>query len=1261
LTKDEVQLNVNAKGADGIARRESVALAMEFVAKCLPVVDRQSFLREEHDRSSTGTRSSGDSNSGSDSSAVKEDFEWLSVLDFLPTQQQNCSTSENKMGNNNHDNSKGWESLDAVLEKGRLLLSSTGTNYLFDSSTSQEYQREGELLKDLDSLHHDNDDDNNFIEERMRMQRRILAQRLGLSGVLSSSIVGQQDLLAEDFVKDSDLMGDCLEGTNKRDNSKTNCSNTTTTRQTSSVPRQKRRRTQETQNDTDDSNPPCLFLRALHVKKSTTATTGAKCTIHKNPQTVLANDLIFNTFHPCWNVRHGSLLGLLSLLKSWKCIRTRENSLRCKEEKEPFGKWPQDILARCICILALDRFGDYSGASIISMMNLDSTMEDENGSIQGGESVAPVRETAAQVISLLLSMSPVESIQRQSCQVLERLVGYEREWEVRHGAMLVFKYVVAIGITPCWDIIPGVAIDGLGDSNDDVRGASAQVLTCLLVKLRTEMSNERSGIWKMTAQECIPRYLKPLWDAMKVLHSASSCAFDLLELFTRSISVSCNTVLGTMMTWGTDTVDENRTMKQLLETLNRFLTFDSLPVRLCCLRSLRHIVAPIISTYSFTGKSGEVGHECLSERRDSDMVSVFCSLLSTLFDSFFDLTSMFDEEAKFQNNDDSISPQESKNKILLETRCKAWETLIQSLPALLNGPYIDEKGKRIWLLTAVNMLLKLVGMTPSMTCDNSPHSIGVTQHMLRSRISYYFTSFSNASKALAQLFDSVMDREIQAILSTALTSLLQSPWPEKCEQACIIIKSIALLQNKERLQRSAPVLQDCGHLLINALTLQPNCLAINSFENVEKVRSESVTKALCDSIFVGILEKMIERNRSDDFVCYRDASSKIVQVWSQTFKSHGIDIAHRKYPSKNFSSSLVSMRLTTSIAEAIVFIGEGSYPAKLTPMVRAIMTSIKSEQTPARSKSTVESLLHMVETLANLKNNCSKVSATTGEKVRHKILNNICLMACIDIEEHLPVGMSTQSSIAAKAMLQLLVSKMPKSQRLDTILPLWERVHQLSSSDPATFKETEINASVHLLNCISGNFREESLTHHHVIDKLLPTSSLLACTYHSCTIRARATEAVTNISMLEPEKCLPTILPIIFEYLQKMDNDSERLGACTLLYSLVKKLGVSIFRFVRVLLPVAMSMMTDPLQSCANLSASTFARLVRVAPLVPKDENNQFDMSHYLTACQTSDKVIDHLIHGESLPPCHLPETINASLKKRDIILRDYQKEGVVS
>ncbi|CAN0455418.1 unnamed protein product [Scytosiphon promiscuus] len=63
-------------------------------------------------------------------------------------------------------------------------------------------------------------------------------------------------------------------------------------------------------------------------------------------------------FHPIWQCRHGAALGALSILRAW-------NARRRRGELVPYGNrmaaWAEDAVARCVCVLALDRFGDYSG------------------------------------------------------------------------------------------------------------------------------------------------------------------------------------------------------------------------------------------------------------------------------------------------------------------------------------------------------------------------------------------------------------------------------------------------------------------------------------------------------------------------------------------------------------------------------------------------------------------------------------------------------------------------------------------------------------------------------------------------------------------------------------------------------------------------------------------------------------------------------------------------------------------------------------
>ncbi|CAK9182004.1 unnamed protein product [Ilex paraguariensis] len=80
----------------------------------------------------------------------------------------------------------------------------------------------------------------------------------------------------------------------------------------------------------------------------------------------------------------------------------------------------QDCAIRFLCVLSLDRFGDYVSDQV----------------------VAPVRETCAQALGAVLKyMHP--SLVHETLNILI-LMQHRPEWEIRHGSLLGIKYLVAV-------------------------------------------------------------------------------------------------------------------------------------------------------------------------------------------------------------------------------------------------------------------------------------------------------------------------------------------------------------------------------------------------------------------------------------------------------------------------------------------------------------------------------------------------------------------------------------------------------------------------------------------------------------------------------------------------------------------------------------------------------------------------------------------------------------------------------------------------
>ncbi|XVF56738.1 hypothetical protein PTKIN_Ptkin06aG0144500 [Pterospermum kingtungense] len=115
----------------------------------------------------------------------------------------------------------------------------------------------------------------------------------------------------------------------------------------------------------------------------------------------------------------------------------------------------QDCAIRFLCVLSLDRFGDYVSDQV----------------------VAPVRETCAQALGAAFKyMHP--SLVHETLNVLLKMQR-RPEWEIRHGSLLGIKYLVAVRQEMLQDLLGRVlpaCKAGLEDPDDDVRAVAADAL-----------------------------------------------------------------------------------------------------------------------------------------------------------------------------------------------------------------------------------------------------------------------------------------------------------------------------------------------------------------------------------------------------------------------------------------------------------------------------------------------------------------------------------------------------------------------------------------------------------------------------------------------------------------------------------------------------------------------------------------------------------------------------------------------------------------
>ncbi|XP_030026584.2 TATA-binding protein-associated factor 172 isoform X2 [Manduca sexta] len=159
-------------------------------------------------------------------------------------------------------------------------------------------------------------------------------------------------------------------------------------------------------------------------------------------------------FSAQWEARHGAAGALRELLRSRLALSAGTHAhLTTQQMEEAHQDWLEDMALRLLCVLALDRFGDFVSDQV----------------------VAPVRETCAQTLGVALAQLSEERV-RKVARLLSTLAG-QPQWEARHGALLGFKYMLAARQEiACASGALEHLIAGLGDAAEDVSAVAAGAL-----------------------------------------------------------------------------------------------------------------------------------------------------------------------------------------------------------------------------------------------------------------------------------------------------------------------------------------------------------------------------------------------------------------------------------------------------------------------------------------------------------------------------------------------------------------------------------------------------------------------------------------------------------------------------------------------------------------------------------------------------------------------------------------------------------------
>ena len=329
-----------------------------------------------------------------------------------------------------------------LLENGQFLMSSEGKEFDLDKSG--------------------NNNSGNKIEQRQKLNQQFGFDKLGLK---SEQFIDDEDLNdhGSDMVEEkkksaSEILAEEIKSVTGHDNLSAREVNRLKRRARMDAKASKKAEEEAENEPKKIKIDPAVLSNENNTDTENTSSENTPIDLESSPRWPLESfydQLVTDLFSPRWERRHGAATGLRELVRTHGDSGGRVRGDRGETSEARHQLWREDLLVRLLSVLALDRFGDFVGDSV----------------------VCPVRESVGQVVGVVLGGVPPPTL--AAVADIVRCVIDNTEWHTRHAAMIIVKYVLSVN-TDTVDSLLGKLYPeieaGLQDDNDDVVGVAATSL-----------------------------------------------------------------------------------------------------------------------------------------------------------------------------------------------------------------------------------------------------------------------------------------------------------------------------------------------------------------------------------------------------------------------------------------------------------------------------------------------------------------------------------------------------------------------------------------------------------------------------------------------------------------------------------------------------------------------------------------------------------------------------------------------------------------
>lgn len=975
--------------------------------------------------------------------------------------------------------------------------------------------------------------------------------------------------------------------------------------------------------------------------------------------------LIVNLFDPKWEIRHGAALALREVFRFQSFGAGRRLRRSISQNDAANKAYLDDIACRLCCLFALDRFGDYVSDQV----------------------VAPIRETVSQTLAALLRILPERSV-KSTFDILSSLVFQpgvlKRAWEVTHGGMLGMKYLVAIRkdvLSSSTDMFGGIVaavLHALADQDDDVRAVGAATL----IPIAEEFVANQA--------ESVPELLDVLWECLADLKDdLSASTGSVMDLLAKLCSIPA--VLQVMQLQSAQSVEHSfatlvprlypffrhtitSVRRAVFKALRTILTAD----RACCTewvdsRFLRLLFQVLLVEQNddVLGLAQNLWSECVSTSVAQSVkhtYEVFSSCVwtcvsLTLTPIGYGRTSIGLDLALFVRpsgqayNTPQIKSQDSKADSIPKTggrrkqEHKTGEVVFTHNidSPVLSGDVelVSYENLLVGRLAAATALGKMYASWPDDVASQAVCSLlkafksyaaSTSRFVLTILVQEFAASHSNPSRLI----------ELQKLLETLMADSAASHYSNLVPLLRVV---------RGQCQALCVALSESGRIAPSKIPTLPIIC-----EGEPDAGPAAFNISMADKFIVETCERIASNLKGNMPRSIEDTRISVLDA---------IDVAKQ-------AKTIEDIRIDASISAAYLTLGH--LPTKLNPIIKALMDSVKKE----------ESLLmqqRSASALATLVSSCS----TTGRRpAADKLVKNLCAFLCLDTSEtpdfsrhvkmkdqiySLKLDHTANERLEASHSREIREARVKRTGaqmaleematrfqgELFHIVPkLQECIFtplRVAFGKEIALTELEFEAPNLGQDLIDGLFilrvlltKLDAFLLTHVFEALPLIFSALQCEYS--TIRHAAAICFAQICKIKPVEGMNAAITTVLPMLADAGNSRKRQGAIEAVNFLVSYLDVAVLPYVIFLIVPVLGRMSDSDNDTRILATTTFAMLVKLVPLEAGIPDPPGFSKELLASRDNERKFIQQMLDGSKVEAFKIPVAIKANL-------RSYQQDGV--